>query len=112
MSEKEVPITPELAGMFGKLEKLAWLEGEDCLLGTIHVFGVPHFVTCVRVHLVCWEHTEGDACPLNHHRHEGTNDPHNRLEDILTGDYDGPPTVVKLPGLEGDWVIGVDPYRD
>jgi hypothetical protein len=97
---REVPISDELAGMFGKLEKLSWYEDEDCLLGTVYVLGVPHFVTFVRV-------TYDEAsCTV------ATRDPNNRLDDILAGCYDGPPMTVRLPGFEGDWIVGVDPYRD
>lgn len=90
----------KLAGMFGKLETLRWLNEEDCLLGTVFIFGVPHHVTFVRVHF-----NVDDVL-------EATNDPHKRLDDILSdSDYDGTPQTVELPGFEGEWVIGVDPFR-
>jgi hypothetical protein len=84
-----------LREMFGPLSHLSWYDDEDCLLGAVTIFGVLHHVTCVRVNDVG----------------EPTNDPHQRLEDILAGCYDGQPQTVELPGLEGEWVIGVDPHR-
>ncbi len=85
-----------VAGCGGLLEKLTRLEGEDVLLGRIVLLGVSHHITLVRV--------DEDGTP--------TRDPENRLEDILAGDYGGPPLTVELPGMEGEWVLGVDPYRD
>ena len=90
-----------IAGMFGRLEKLSWYQDEDCLLGTVSVLGVRHHVTFVRVERA------KDGMLF------ATRDPHDRLDDILAGSYDGAPATVSLPGpdLEGEWVVGVDPYR-
>jgi len=102
--DKQIDLTTSdgklLVALFGgTLEKLTWLEGEDVLLGCIILLNVRHHVTLVRVHTV-----DG--------MQEPTRDPHGRLEDILAGDYDGVPETVELPGFEGEWVLGVDPYRD
>lgn len=93
-----------LAHMFAPLTHLTWhgddaYEPEDVLIGTLHVFGVGHFVTLVRVH----RDVEGMLV--------GTNDPHNRLEDVLAGADEGSPQTIELPGFEGEWVLGVDPHR-
>lgn len=93
----ETPVGMALAGMFGRLEKLEWFENEDCLLGTVTILGTYHHVTFVRVH-----HPGGVQT--------GTHDPENRLDDVLCG-ADCAGYTVKLPGFEGEWVVGVDPYR-
>jgi len=103
LSDKEIDLTTEdgklLVSLFGGLlEKLVWLRGEDCLLGCIRLVNQPHHITLVRVHDV-----DGTQ--------EATRDPENRLDDVLAGS-DGAGETVKLPGLEGEWVLGVDPYRD
>lgn len=98
--EKQIPITAPLEDMFGCLERLAWLPDEDCLLGTVAILGVEHHVTFVRV-------VRGEDNILR-----PTRDPYDRYEDILSGDFDGSPQTVEIPGLEGEWVVGVDPYRD
>lgn len=98
---RAVPMNDELRAAFGELEELEWLEDEDVLHGTVRVLGTPCHVTLVKV-----ERPE-DGGPL-----EATRDPHNRLDDILAGDYDGEPRTIELPGLQGEWVIGLDPFRD
>lgn len=88
-----------IRGFRASLESLEWLEGEDVLFGAISFFGTMHHVTCVRV-------TEDRfLCQV------GTNDPHNRLDDVLAGS-EGAGETVELPGFEGRWVIGIDPFRD
>lgn len=97
----EVPMTPELKKMFGKLEDLSWMnkDKEDVLKGTVVIFGTCHHVTLVRVR-------NDDGCVQ-----VGTRDPYERLEDVLAG-ADGCGQTVEVPGFEGEWVVGVDPYRD
>lgn len=82
----------------GAVHDISLLEGEDCLLGTTHILGVPHHVTFVRV----TRNEQGLQV--------ATRDPVNRLERVL-GAY-GRAATVKLPWLEGEWVIGIDPYRE
>jgi hypothetical protein len=99
----EIDLTTEdgklLVSLFGgTLEKLTWLGGEDCLLGCVRLVRAPHHLTLVRVHTV-------DGVQ------EATRDPHNRLDDVLRG-ADSAGDTVELPGFEGEWVLGVDPYRD
>jgi len=88
-----------VAAFGGLLEKLAWLQGEDVLFGCVTLFGVKHHVTIVRV----MQDEMGYQV--------GTRDPEERLDDVLKGaDCSG--YTVELPGFEGEWVLGVDPYRD
>jgi hypothetical protein len=97
--KSEIPMTPALTDAFGPLEGFTWMdkEEEDTLKGTVIIFGVHHHVTLVRVHYPDGVQT-------------GTRDPHNRLEDILAGAEHAGQTV-EVPGFEGEWVVGVDPYR-
>mgnify|MGYP001282407958 CR=1 FL=1 len=102
-NDKEIDLTTEegklLVSLFGgTLEKLTWLRGEDCLLGCVRLVRAPHHLTLVRVHTV-------DGVQ------EATRDPHNRLDDVLRG-ADSAGDTVELPGFNGEWVLGVDPYRD
>lgn len=80
------------------LEDFSFYEDEDCALGTARIFGVRHHVTFVKVHEVDGVQT-------------ATNDPYDRLSDILDG-AEGPAQTVQLPPYEGSWVVGIDPYRD
>ena len=101
--DKEIDLTTEdgklLVSLFGGLlERLCWLRGEDCLLGAIKLVNMPHHLTLVRVMTVDGVQT-------------ATRDPENRLDDVLQGADSAGETVV-LPGFEGEWVLGVDPYRD
>jgi hypothetical protein len=88
-----------IAGAFSPhLEDFTLYDGEDCALGTVRIFGVRHHVTFVKVHTVDGVQT-------------ATNDPHDRLSDILNGS-EGPGETVQIPSLKGEWIVGVDPYRD
>lgn len=94
-----IPMTPQIAAAFGPLLDLGWMdkEVEDTLKGTVILFGAYHHVTFVRV-------TTDDGVQV------GTRDPYARLDDILTG-AEGAGTTVEIPGFEGEWVVGLDPYR-
>jgi hypothetical protein len=84
---------------FSYLEGLTWMDKdeEDVLKATVLIFGVHHHVTFVKV-------TTEDGVQV------ATRDPHGRLEDILAG-ADGAGMTVQIPEFEGEWVVGVDPYR-
>lgn len=102
--DKTIDLTTEkgkqLVDAFGgMLKKLAWLRGEDCLLGNILILRTMHFLTCVRV-----EYKDGEG-------YVGTRDPEGRLDDVLRMAHDGGPETVELPGFEGEWVICIDPFR-
>ncbi len=84
---------------FGDLTDAEVLEGEDTIFGQVLIFGVRHHVTFVKV---TRDPQTGEQV--------GTNDPHERLDDILAG-ADGAGETVEIPGVEGDWVCGVDPHR-
>jgi hypothetical protein len=96
----KIEMTDAMKRAFTRLESLAWGDEEECLFGVVHIFGTPHHVTFVRV----------DRDPADN-MIQAVDDPHNRLEDILAGDYEGEPQTVELPGLPGMWVCGVDPFR-
>lgn len=96
----KIQMTDDLQRGFGKLETLSYGDEEACVFGVVHIFGTPHHVTFVRV----------DRDPADG-MISAVDDPHNRLEDILAGDYEGEPQTVELPGLPGMWVCGVDPFR-
>lgn len=88
----------EKMNIFGPLENFKMYEGEDCALGTVLILGVPHHVTFVKVE------TNKRGIQV------GTNDPYERLDDVLKGEEHAARTV-KLPGHSGEWVVGVDPHR-
>ncbi len=91
--------------LFGPLENFELYndegEEEDCAHATVRILGVAHHVTFVRVHWV-------DGVQV------GTNDPYGRLDDILAGAEGAARTISlkKLFNLDGEWVVGLDPYRD
>jgi hypothetical protein len=95
-----VPQYAPMRTMFGELSNLSYLDDEDVMLGTVHIFRTAHHVQLVKVR-------RGEDGML-----EGTCDPENRLEEVYAaGGYDGSPQTVDLPGFDGEWVVTVTPHR-
>jgi hypothetical protein len=71
---------------------------ENCLSGSITLWGVNFHVTGVQVETV------GDM-------QKAVNDPHKRLDDIYAMDPEGIFQTVRLDDFEGEWVVGISPYK-
>lgn len=85
---------------FGGIYDLRSLRDEEPhnYLGKVDIFNVPHHVFLVRVKTV-------DGMQM------AVSDPYNRLDDATAGDP-GYAHTVEVPGLPGEYVIFIQPFRD
>jgi hypothetical protein len=89
-----LPTCPVLSFQFEALRKL---EGEEALLGVVHIFGVLHHAWFVRV-----EETHDDQVAID--------DPYNRLQEFQQLDAAaGRLRTIEVPGFPGQYVLVIYP---
>ena len=77
-----------------------YTDTDGTLLATLRIYGVRHHVTAIQVKY------DDEGCQT------AVNDPYGRLDDAYVADSDGSFQTVAIPGLPGEWVLHITPYKD
>ena len=84
-------------GLPCRIASIRKIEGEEALLGSIHILGILHHAWFVRV-----EDVDDDQVAVD--------DPHGRLEEFHQLDADaGRLQTVEVPGFPGQYVLVIYP---
>lgn len=81
----------------GPFHGLTKIPDTECWHGTLFLLDVPHHVTLIRVHVV-----NDEQLPVL--------DPDDLFGQLRALEADRPYHTIRVPGLDGDYVVALEPY--